>query len=437
MAILMLCTGLVVAVSWVLVFYQGVDVSSILSYRANDTFPFAGPEHVGIGVHFFGDYAVPHLWAIQSNPWIDTDWPPAMNPDSYPPLLIAVYSGFSVFPYKIGLFAYLICSAVALLVPAVWAARRLEWLEAASLLVIGTLLTTPVLMTLDRGNSVAFIVPLLFGTFLLLTSGRWTWAAVLIAVMTCLKLYPIMLLILLVALRKWRAAVICLAATVLLTVAAFWLYGPLGEELTYWLKALRSFSTPAELEQGGNYSVFGISADAGHYLPGGWRLLELLNAMPQLPGLIVFTVTAVVIVMRRLDTWSTFAIAAATLLIVPTTAYGYNGVFAIVLIPLAVLRPTLLRQIFGREDQLIGSSPRWHQIVILAAILLTLIPLPLQLLGERPLSTELVPIAWTIALAACLVETVRRFRNRRTPGAEPPRRAEPQPVPARTAPPPQ
>jgi hypothetical protein len=130
--------------SWIGNHYLTVRVSEVLSAEPLELCKY--PGDVGIGTHCFLDYYEGEFAA---------NYPPASKWVFKPFVAIEKLTGSSL----IGLYSWLVASALALLAPLWWATRRqgsLRW-PVLVLAVASSAFAGP----LDRGNSVAFVVPFL------------------------------------------------------------------------------------------------------------------------------------------------------------------------------------------------------------------------------------------------------------------------------------
>jgi len=116
-------------IGYVLTQYYSLDVISSLVSTPDDCILDWGPH---LGRHCFGDYQLPLSWGMRSDPWapyplfMPPDYQPAHN--NYPaaamlPQLIFGFVGKLLRAPQVGLLGYLLALTIAVLTPAVWAAR--------------------------------------------------------------------------------------------------------------------------------------------------------------------------------------------------------------------------------------------------------------------------------------------------------------------------
>lgn len=168
------------------------------------------PSGTLVGIHAFGDFVLPVYWASLTDPWLE-----GIN---YPPLALAVFEIFALLPHYLGLTIFLVLMALAMAAPMWWASRHWDTATRVLFMVILVVLTGPFLATLDRGNIQGLMPVLLFAMAVLSLRGRWLAVGMVIGFMAALKLYPLVLLMILIGERKWRALVVSLATFAGLTL---------------------------------------------------------------------------------------------------------------------------------------------------------------------------------------------------------------------------
>jgi len=219
--------GLTVAISAVAVIYGGfrafyfqVGFLESFSYYSDER-PFntivnqwigRDPSETLVGIHAFGDYLLLNVWAQFPNPW---EQPGGVN---YLPPVVLLFKILGYLPYGLGLTLFLIALAVCILLPMVIASRGFPITQRLLFVTTLAVLTGPAIATLDRANNQGFLPILLFGFGIAVLKERWGWAAVCIALAACIKIYPILLILLLLALRKfsWAGVSVLLSAGVVL-----------------------------------------------------------------------------------------------------------------------------------------------------------------------------------------------------------------------------
>ncbi len=154
---------------------------------------------------------------------------PMWNAVAYPPFAVAVMA--PLYAFRIPELLYLIVSGTWLIVGAVWAARRLSQAGIAAVPAIAFPVTIavasfPIVRMIHEGN-----IEVVLWMFTAL--GVWAFwrgkndaAAVLWGLAAAMKLFPLVLLALLLPRKKWREFAEGIAAFALATLWALWWMGP-------------------------------------------------------------------------------------------------------------------------------------------------------------------------------------------------------------------
>jgi hypothetical protein len=138
-------------------------------------------------------------------------------------VLFGLVSGWLHVP-ALGLFAYLVVLAIAVLSPAIWAARGARGLERVVVIVALGAAATPAWAVIDRANSVGLLAPVGLGFLLALCRQRWAVVAVMVVLAALVRPQFAMLVVVLFAARQWRMGAIALAGTVMSNLAAYLLW---------------------------------------------------------------------------------------------------------------------------------------------------------------------------------------------------------------------
>lgn len=184
--------------------YFGMDVSTSLTFLADDGWCEKGTQSVG--VHCFGDYSIMGSVFSTPNPWdftVGTAW-------NYPasgmiPALIPHEIGTLFGRYKLGLAIFLLASFISLVIPAIWASRgKPLWIKLLYISAIG-FLSIPGLMVLDRGNSIVFAIPILLIFISGFINRNPKFLLFSVVTLTLLKPQFIILIFAFVLLKQWKA----------------------------------------------------------------------------------------------------------------------------------------------------------------------------------------------------------------------------------------
>jgi hypothetical protein len=253
-----------------------------------------------LGLDFMHDCAGGRTLVAGRNPYQSMEGHFFFDRFTYPPLVLPLYAWCSLLPPEgpvaistgvevlvrpypgraIKLWSLLSAAVFAWAVFVAWRARpALARYPVALPLATGlTLLSFPVVFALERGSGdwLMLIPIVLAGLLLQRPDGPRTWlrelgAGALIGVASWMKLYPALLILALLALRRWRAAAAALATMVVIGLVSLpWL----GQ----WLAAVA-----------GHLDVLYVEVHPhAHSVSGNWRLLCAalgLTGLGQLPRL--------------------------------------------------------------------------------------------------------------------------------------------------------
>lgn len=203
-------------------FYYEGDFLSAISYVSDERYfvelvtqsMVLAPEDVLFGIHTFGDFLLPYFWATLDNPWSGTE------PVNYPPSALVLFKVLAFLPYKTSVLVYLGLSVIALALPVLFASRGFRWHHRVVFVVALAILTGPAIAALDRGNTQAFIPLLLFGFAISILRQRFGLATAFLIIAAAIKIYPLILIAVFLALRQFRWALFALIGSCLVIVGS-------------------------------------------------------------------------------------------------------------------------------------------------------------------------------------------------------------------------
>jgi len=221
------------------------------------------------GIHLFHDFAISYYWGGLDNPWFDNEYPFWPN---HTPLAMLLGRAFTVLPYGIAskVLAVLMMATVAIMM--MLATRGKPW----SMKVLATgivLLTGPSIAAVDRGNYQGLIPILLFAFAMLALRNHWGWAMVPLVLAASLKVYPIIILLLLVAERRWKPLLGALAGGAALNGLLLLAFA--GNPVDTAREYLRYLSPILGLE-GNDFLIYNVSPVSGL---AHWLLLAGLDGL--------------------------------------------------------------------------------------------------------------------------------------------------------------
>jgi hypothetical protein len=215
------------ATGFILTQYFAKDVVSSLLFIPQDCW---SELHWGdeVGRHCFGDYSWEMTYAVQANPWAHLG-PPTWLDNNYTaaamlPHFIFGHLGQSLGAPRLGLLACLFALTVAVLIPALWAARGTRGHERIVVFMACGAVAIPAWTVIDRGNSIGFVVPIALTFLLALRRGQWGLVAVAVILAALVKPQFVLLGVVLLAARRWRLGAITVVGVVASNLLAYLLW---------------------------------------------------------------------------------------------------------------------------------------------------------------------------------------------------------------------
>lgn len=224
LGVILLASAASGVMSFVLAQYYAMDVFSSLVFDPHDCFRY---WELRVGQHCFSDYTEPMTLALRPNPWEpEKGFSGAIN---YPagalvPSLVFGLIGSLLNAPRLGLFGYLFALSLAVLSPAIWAARGAGGLERTVVFVACGAAAIPVLTVIDRANSVGFVVPIALVFLIALCRRRWGLVAMMVILAALVKPQFAVLIVVLFGVRQWRMAGVAVAGGVASNLAAYLLW---------------------------------------------------------------------------------------------------------------------------------------------------------------------------------------------------------------------
>jgi hypothetical protein len=415
--------SLLLILSAIVASYFGMDAIASLFYVTVDTHCLGDdPTWSGVGAHCFGDYYQVVSFAFHPNPW-DVG-------SNYPPSGMLPQAGFGFVGWlldspRIGLVLYLATCAAALMVPAFWATRGQSptaRLAAAGLLGV---VSIPAISVLDRGNAVALVVPAILAYLVSLRRGNYTAVMIAVVIAALVKPQFVILLVALLAARKWRQALIG-AGLIVLTNLIPYLFWPkefpatLVQSVINALRFGRSNTLATDYPPNVSFgkgiyefdhvvrSIFGLNENQWLASSGG------VIGMAVAAGAILL----IWIVGRSVPAIVGGIVLAACASMFPGTTYSYYLVFALAVAAVAIRDPLhqdgrVLRGSFDAPGSNRASAFAFGALALATALSLTRVLIPVtttveldgQLRRDDILLTlaAIVPLAWMVAIIAVFV----------------------------------
>ncbi len=172
------------------------------------------------GIHYFGDFLDTLRHSQVDQPFAT----PGLSPVGYPLFSLLVIAPFDLVDYATAVRLFLLLTVLLLLVP-LW--RLLDGRTATDRLLLVTPLaaSAPLLVTLDRGNLQGLVVGFALLGMCSFLRGNRVGAGFWFAISAAMKVYPVLLLLLLVRARDWRALGVGVLTGLTATWISFRVYG--------------------------------------------------------------------------------------------------------------------------------------------------------------------------------------------------------------------
>jgi len=371
MTVAILLWTMVIPAWWVQGGYEDIAITEKLAFFVWDG--WCDPVAQGVGRHCFSDFQTPFLGINSPTPLSYANervfYPP---PALLPFVVVDWISEVLNFSGRATLWLYLSCSALALSVPAIFIllTKNSQRLPLAYLLGPSSL---PALLVLDRGNNLAFTIPFIFLYGALARNKRYVIASIALAFAVVVKPQFVLLYLVLLGLRQFRAVLVgALASSSLLVVGFVAFPGSLPDNLQGWIRNSFTFQ-----ELGPPIAEYPANLSAARAAFQFSQITGINFIQHQQLGLAVLLIVFITILFRgrHLNLTALFFSAAVCSFLVPGTSYHYY---------LAVILP--VTAIFVTSEASAKGSRHWISDQIFAVFAaLTLVPLPIAI-GQSSMS---------------------------------------------------
>lgn len=437
---------------FVLAQYYSVDVLSSLIFVPDDCSP---DWDENIGRHCFSDYMWPVSFGMRPNPWepfpvhapsgvelAHNNYPAA---GMLPQLVFGVIGKWLGAP--LGLFGYLLALTIAVLTPAVWAARGALGLERVVVFVVCGVAAVPAWMAIDRGNSVALVAPIALVLLVALSRRRWGLVTIMVVLAALVKPQFVVLAVALFAARQWRWGGIAVAAAAISNVAAYLLWprdfpGTIAQSIHSVLgygsfKAL-VISFNSSFGKGILLIPDGIKAqETGGTIPDGF----LAGTRSMIGYIILLLVVGALLALgRRIPPVMAGIVLLATAALFPAVSFPYYLVFVLPIAALIARDPDgppgtgIFDGLAARGDRrrAVGVCVTLASAISLAQVALPSPPVHVDMAGQMQMgatqvvdravvltTVSLSPILWLIACVVIIFSYARRSEPSRRNAEDP------------------
>ena len=391
LTILTILVGISFLAILVLGSYFDQPITQALSYEVDDL--NCDPAVQGIGRHCFSDYQLPNIYLDEPNLWEEMQY----SPTALIPHIFANETS-KIFGERTILVIYLSLLACALITPSFLVARRSsrDGRRYIPLLLIGVA-TIPFIFTVDRGNSVGFVVPLLVVfAFRLREKPDWTVTAAIIGAAAIRPQFAL-LAIGLIAFGQLRQFATTAVGSVLINVAPFLLVrGSIKENITNWFANILDYQDYSSFNE-----IYPVKLSIAQTLfnifdftdsQGGKEFVEQQTSMISIAALL--TICLLVFTFRqRMSPPLAIVISLVSPTLLTSSSFGYYSIFVLVIAARVCL-----------FDDFNKHSTPWMWIIV-GSTAITLAPLPFVIeTGRNSIVLEQFSLIWTVVLVTTLFQ---------------------------------
>ena len=361
----------------------------------------------GIGVHCFGDFGAN---LVSSSQGLDYFYGSSSLTRQYPPLNYYLYAFFHFLAantnYRTSLLLFLMIMTIGILIPTLSILRksglsRIKFILAA----LGSLSLLPVIVTLDRGNSVGLAIPFLFFYIYPKDPSNRLKRLLFISILSNLKPHFVLILLIRFRRRKWRESfeeIVAITGSfaVLLLVGS---PANAGINLRNFLGAILSYGK-ADLNQQYPYNY---SFTQGlHNITTGVFKVEYDQVTTSLCANLLAAIVLILVLWNR-ENLSQPVVATLILpliMLIPGLSYPY---YSIVLIPILIAQSNVFAVHFPIR---IGGNVT--KVLFIGSFMLSILPLYIgnDMLGvasnPHNVFQILVPSAWVITYSVFVMSTI-------------------------------
>lgn len=379
---------LVIPTWWIQAGYKDIPVTEKMSFTVGDG--WCNPEIQGVGRHCFSDFQSPQAAIDPMTPLVYTSEYIVYPPTSFLPFVVVdSISKVLNTSDRATLWIYIGLSALALSVPGIYVLRKRQdsWRFTLGFLLGPSSL--PAMLVLDRGNNIAFVVPLVLFYGVLIRDKRYLSASLALAAAVSIKPQLVFLFLVLLGLRKIRMVMTGILASAVLLVGGFIVWpGNPYKNLAAWIRNLTAFSDFPGIM--GEYPARLSATHVAHQLSG---ILNLVELNPTVVSLVLLLIVATTCWFRgrHMNFPSLFFLAAACTFLIPSLTFAY---YLVVLLPAVAI---LVTSVVDTTKFVSWSSD--HVVAVVAAI--SMVPLPIAI-GNSP-SSVTPHFSGLLCLAAVLM----------------------------------
>jgi hypothetical protein len=207
-----------VLLSVLLTEYRGVPWSEAFSFNLDDGWcdPSAGQ---GVGAHCFGDFGYPYKKGGQ-----DSEYSTGNILAGATPLTLHLFNVLRPLGYNFGLVVYLIGLMAPTILLSYWVYKRTSGNSKVAILAIFGVASTGSLMAFDRGNHVAWFLPMVVAIVITAKNEKYWTCLSLIVLAGLIKWWGPLLVCVLLIQKRYRDSILALVSTALLNLLLLLLF---------------------------------------------------------------------------------------------------------------------------------------------------------------------------------------------------------------------
>jgi hypothetical protein len=414
---------------WVAGSYLGFDVFASRSYWSLDG--LCNPSTQGLGVHCWSDYYALVIALESGNPYFMGDGSTLYPAASLAPFVFFKWLTDLTGVAWLGLAAYL-STMTALISYSVWVATNHQSFEQR-VLIFSTLvfLSPPVLVMLDRGNSVGFLIPILIWLFTSIRDHKSSQTVFSLALLSVIKPHYGVLALAFVLAGRRKEGSQALGIGLTLNILPFLVFWPreFPNNIYFWATTFFGY------QEYGSVNGFwpqNISFSQSIYIlfytlhvATGNQLQPALSFIESRQGLWGFLVLFLVIVLiftlrKKLTTTQVSIIVVSAITMTSSISYYY---YTVVAIPFLLI---LQNSSKSSTDLMDGGPPNGSQELIekkinfalWCASILTLVQFPVLIAQDNEYTLSTVPFiggVWIICYLYIFVVNVRSREKSQIP----------------------
>lgn len=312
------------------IIYLGWPYNEYISAIANDI-PRVRPDAIKIqmnfGIHYFGDLLQPLDWAKLANPW--TYDPKYLA--QYPPLAVYLLKPFTLFPYRVAAVLYLSLMILSSAIGSWLITKHLNRSNQVLLWIILGVSSVPFLMAFDRGNSVGYLF-FLFCVFVYgVTKDKRNITWVSLTLMISIKIYPVMLLLVLLKLKRFKEFAYSIFASLLVAVILFAITpGNFIHTVKQFVTANTSgFGLQGGMQMRAFAQLFRQFIDAPDAILQSWELADTANTIFSFLRIGILATSVLIVLLKpRLKFSGLLLLSCIAMTTLNSSQIGYNWFWA-------------------------------------------------------------------------------------------------------------